>query len=187
MIRAARKPLIVMTPKSLLRNPASTSTVAELTQGTFKPLIDEVDPLRPEKIERMVFCSGKVYYDLVDARRAQNIERVAIVRIEELYPFPTEEYSRTLARYPNAREIIWCQEEPQNQGAWYQIRHRLQLPLSPRHELFYSGRPGAAAPASGIHALHVRQQKAFVAGALVAEPQAHTESSVLVNQTTNEG
>jgi 2-oxoglutarate dehydrogenase E1 component len=187
MIRSARKPLIVMTPKSLLRNPASTSTLADLTQGTFKPLIDEIDPLRPEKIERIVFCSGKVYYDLVEARRAQAIERVAIVRIEELYPFPTDEYARTLARYRNAAEIVWCQEEPQNQGAWYQIRHRLQLPLEARHELFYAGRPGAAAPASGIHALHVRQQKAFVAGALLAEPQAHTESTVLASQRVNEG
>jgi 2-oxoglutarate dehydrogenase E1 component len=187
MVRAARKPLIVMTPKSLLRNPASTSTLADLTQGTFRSVIDEVDPLRPEKIERIVFCSGKVYYDLVEARRAQGIERVAIVRIEELYPFPTMDYARTLARYPNVREIIWCQEEPQNQGAWYQIRHRLQVPLGPRHELFYAGRRGAAAPASGIHALHVRQQKAFVAGALIAEPQAHTESSVLMNPEADEG
>jgi len=91
------------------------------------------------------------------------------VRIEELYPFPIEEYARTIARYPNATEIVWCQEEPQNQGAWYQIRHRLQDPLTERHQLFYAGRPGAAAPASGIHALHVRQQQALVAAALAAD------------------
>jgi 2-oxoglutarate dehydrogenase E1 component len=116
-----------------------------------------------------VFCSGKVYYDLTEARRTDKLDRVAIVRIEELYPFPVEEYARVIARYPNATDIVWCQEEPQNQGAWYQIRHRLQEPLTDRHQLFYAGRPGAAAPASGIHALHVRQQQALVSAALAAD------------------
>jgi len=123
-----------------------------------------------------VFCSGKVYYELAEARRAEKLERIAIVRIEELYPFPIEEYARTIARYPNAKEIIWCQEEPQNQGAWYQIRHRLQEPLTDEHQLFYAGRPGAAAPASGIHALHVRQQQALVAAALAADTRERRSS-----------
>jgi 2-oxoglutarate dehydrogenase E1 component len=125
-----------------------------------------------------VFCSGKVYYDLLEFRRSEGLDRVAIVRIEELYPFPIEEYAETVARYPRANEIVWCQEEPQNQGAWYQIRHRLQEPLSDRHELFYAGRPGAAAPASGIHALHVRQQQALVSAALAADARERGVSSV---------
>ena len=146
-----------------------------------------VEKLAREKVRRIVFCSGKVYYDLVEARRSEGIDSVAIVRIEELYPFPIDEYAATIAGYPNAAEIIWCQEEPQNQGAWYQIRHRLQEPLTPRHELFYAGRPGAAAPASGIHALHVRQQKAFVSAALAADGRTRTDSPVFVGQAANEG
>jgi 2-oxoglutarate dehydrogenase E1 component len=157
-----------MTPKSLLRHPASTSALAELSEGTFKPLIGEVEAIDRDKVSRLVFCSGKVYYDLAVKRREEGLDRVAIIRLEELYPFPIEEYAQTISRYPNAREVIWCQEEPQNQGAWYQIRHRLQEPLGERHDLFYAGRPGAAAPASGIHALHVRQQEAFVSAALAA-------------------
>ncbi|MGD8340831.1 MAG: 2-oxoglutarate dehydrogenase E1 component [Gammaproteobacteria bacterium] len=168
MHRLLRKPLIVMTPKSLLRHPASTSALAELSEGTFKPLIGEVEAIDRDKVSRLVFCSGKVYYDLAVKRREEGLDRVAIIRLEELYPFPIEEYAQTISRYPNAREVIWCQEEPQNQGAWYQIRHRLQEPLGERHDLFYAGRPGAAAPASGIHALHVRQQEAFVSAALAA-------------------
>jgi 2-oxoglutarate dehydrogenase E1 component len=96
------------------------------------------------------------------------VGNVTLVRIEELYPFPIEDYARVITRYRNAKEIVWCQEEPQNQGAWYQIRHRLQEPLRKGHELFYAGRPGAAAPASGIHALHVRQQQALVSAALTS-------------------
>jgi 2-oxoglutarate dehydrogenase E1 component len=119
-------------------------------------------------VTRVVFCSGKVYFDLAEQRRNESISNVAIVRIEELYPFPIEEYARVIARYKNAKEIVWCQEEPQNQGAWYQIRHRLQEPLGKTHELFYAGRPGAAAPASGIHALHVRQQQSLVSAALTS-------------------
>jgi 2-oxoglutarate dehydrogenase E1 component len=157
-----------MTPKSLLRHKLSVSSLADLARGRFQPVIDEVEPITDDAVTRVVFCSGKVYFDLAESRRNDNVTNVAIVRIEELYPFPIEEYARVIARYRNATEIVWCQEEPQNQGAWYQIRHRLQEPLAPRHELFYAGRPGAAAPASGIHALHVRQQQALVAAAITS-------------------
>jgi 2-oxoglutarate dehydrogenase E1 component len=168
MIRQLRKPLVVMTPKSLLRHKLSVSSLAELSRGRFQPMIDEVEPMADDSVTRVVFCSGKVYFDLAEFRRNESLSGVAIVRIEELYPFPIEEYARVIARYKNAKEVVWCQEEPQNQGAWYQIRHRLQEPLSPLHQLFYAGRPGAAAPASGIHALHVRQQQALVSAALVS-------------------
>jgi 2-oxoglutarate dehydrogenase E1 component len=131
-------------------------------------MIEEVEPIADDGVRRIVFCSGKVYFDLAEYRRNEKIDGVAIVRIEELYPFPVEEYARVIARYRNAKEVVWCQEEPQNQGAWYQIRHRLQEPLSDRYQLFYAGRPGAAAPASGIHALHVRQQQALVSAALAS-------------------
>jgi 2-oxoglutarate dehydrogenase E1 component len=168
MLRHLRKPLVVLTPKSLLRHRLSISSLAELARGRFQPLIGEVETLADEAVTRIVFCSGKVYFDLAEQRRNDNVANVAIVRLEELYPFPIEEYARVIGRYRNAREIVWCQEEPQNQGAWYQIRHRLQEPLGSTHELYYAGRPGAAAPASGIHALHVRQQQALVATALTS-------------------
>jgi 2-oxoglutarate dehydrogenase E1 component len=171
MLRHVRKPLVVMTPKSLLRHRLSVSAMADLARGRFQQIIEEVEPLNDAAVTRVVFCSGKVYYDLAEYRRAEGITNVAIVRIEELYPFPIEEYARVIGRYKNAKEIVWCQEEPQNQGAWYQIRHRLQEPLGKSHELFYAGRPGAAAPASGIHALHVRQQQALVTAALTSSAQ----------------
>jgi 2-oxoglutarate dehydrogenase E1 component len=170
MLRPLRKPLIVLTPKSLLRHRLSVSSLQDLARGRFQPLIDEVEKLADDAVTRLVFCSGKVYFDLAEQRRNDNVKNVAIIRVEELYPFPIEEYARVIARYRNAKEVVWCQEEPQNQGAWYQIRHRLQEALGPEHELFYAGRPGAAAPASGIHALHVRQQQALVATALTSAP-----------------
>jgi 2-oxoglutarate dehydrogenase E1 component len=176
MLRPLRKPLIVLTPKSLLRHRLSVSTLEELSRGRFQPLIAEVEKLDPQSVKRIVFCSGKVYYELAETRRVEKLERVAIVRIEELYPFPVDEYARTIARYPHATEIVWCQEEPQNQGAWYQIRHRLQEPLTAAHQLFYAGRPSAAAPASGIHALHIRQQQALVSAALAAETRERRSS-----------
>ena len=174
MLRPLRKPLIVMTPKSLLRHRSSVSSLEDLSRGGFRPILPETEPLMSEDVERIVFCSGKVYFDLAETRRNEELVKVAIVRIEELYPFPIEEYARTIAAYPNATEVIWCQEEPQNQGAWYQIRHRLQEPLSAAQSLYYAGRPGAAAPASGIHALHVRQQQAFVRAALAADSDERT-------------
>ena len=166
MLRKLRKPLIVMTPKSLLRHKLSASPVAALSSGKFHTVIPEQSALRSEAVRRIVFCSGKVYYDLVESRQVHGIADVALVRIEQLYPFPIEEYAAELARYPNAKEVVWCQEEPQNQGAWYQVRHRLQEALQEEHQLFYAGRPGAAAPASGIYKLHLQQQQALVEAAL---------------------
>lgn len=168
MLRSLRKPLIVFTPKSLLRHPASTSSLSQLSEGYFHTMIDDVEDIEKEGVDRIVFCSGKLYFELAEARRKEKLDNVALVRIEELYPFPIEQYAATIERYRNATEIVWCQEEPQNQGAWYQIRHRLQEPLKTHHQLFYAGRPGAAAPAPGIHRLHMHQQQALVATALTA-------------------
>ena len=118
-------------------------------------------------MRRVVFCSGKVYFDLLKARRKDGIRDVALVRIEQLYPFPSEEYEAMLKRYPNAREIVWCQEEPQNQGAWYQIRHRLQE-LGARRQVLYAGRAPAAAPATGIAKIHEAEQRRLIDAALRA-------------------
>ncbi len=179
MLRALRKPLIIMTPKSLLRHPLSVSRLEELTGSGFQTVIDEVDDLKPSAVTRIVFCSGKVYFDLLKSRREAKAATVAIVRIEQLYPFPSEEYEAVLRKYPNAREIVWCQEEPQNQGAWYQIRHRLQAKLSAKDELLYAGRAGAAAPATGIAALHEQQQKNLVTAALQGVPPEDTSRQTI--------
>jgi len=161
-----RKPLIVMTPKSLLRHELSVSALADLSRGAFARVIGEVDKLTPQEIRRVVFCSGKVYFDLLKARRKESLQDVALVRIEQLYPFPAEEYQAVLSRYPQAREIVWCQEEPQNQGAWYQIRHRLQELEMGRVPVLYAGRAPAAAPATGISRIHEMEQQSLVATAL---------------------
>jgi 2-oxoglutarate dehydrogenase E1 component len=129
-------------------------------------VIDEGQDIDAEAIERVVFCSGKVYYDLYQGRQERGLERVALVRIEQLYPFPAEDYAAVLARYPHADQVVWCQEEPENQGAWYQIKHRLQVPLEEHHELLYATRPGSATTAAGYHKLHVKQQEAVVEKAL---------------------
>ncbi|RLA30437.1 MAG: 2-oxoglutarate dehydrogenase E1 component [Gammaproteobacteria bacterium] len=166
MLRAYRKPLIVMTPKSLLRHKFSVSPITDLSAGNFELIIPDVDVLEARDIKRIVFCSGKVYYDLAEARQVHNVTDTALVRIEQLYPFPIEQYAAVIGSYKNATDIIWCQEEPRNQGAWYQIRHRLQEPLGDDKQLFYAGRGGAAAPASGVFKLHLQQQQALVEAAL---------------------
>ena len=176
MLRALRKPLIVMTPKSLLRHKLAVSDLQELARGRFQTIIDEIDPIEPKSVTRVVFCSGKVYYDLLEQRRAEGITTVAIVRIEQLYPFPADGYEAVLARYPNAHQIVWCQEEPQNQGAWYQIRHRLQEPLIDLDTLFYAGRSSAAAPAAGIYQMHVEEQQRLVKTALTGQAPASRRS-----------
>jgi 2-oxoglutarate dehydrogenase E1 component len=164
-----------MTPKSLLRHELSVSPLSDLTTGRFQRLIGEIDEITPAaKVRRAVFCSGKVYFDLLEQRRGEGIDDVALVRIEQLYPFPSDEYDTVLRRYMNATEVVWCQEEPQNQGAWYQIRHRLQEKLFPRHSLLYAGRAGAAAPAVGLYATHVEQQQRLVRAALSAGPAEDT-------------
>ena len=168
MKQSFRKPLIVMTPKSLLRHKLSVSPLQDLAHGGFRNIIDEIDDIEPREATRLVFCSGKVYFDLLDSRRTDGLHNVAIVRVEQLYPFPVERYAAVIRKYPNAREIVWCQEEPQNQGAWYQIRHRLQEPLSKDQHLLYAGRAPAAAPATGIAQMHAEQQKALVDAALRA-------------------
>jgi len=166
MVRPFRKPTVVMTPKSLLRHKLSVSPLDTLSEGRFLRIIPEVDDIAPEAVSRLVLCSGKVYYDLVEARREQDIDDVAIVRIEQLYPFPIRRYAALIEEFPALEEVVWCQEEPQNQGAWYQIRHRLQEPLHAKHQLFYAGRKGAAAPAAGYYGLHRQQQQALVETAL---------------------
>jgi 2-oxoglutarate dehydrogenase E1 component len=179
MLRSLRKPLIIMTPKSLLRHPLSVSRLEELSGSGFQTVIDEIDDVRPSAVTRIVLCSGKVYFDLLKSRRETHAETVAIVRVEQLYPFPSEEYEAILQKYPNAREIVWCQEEPQNQGSWYQIRHRLQSKLDDNYELLYAGRAGAAAPATGIAALHEQQQKNLVIAALQGVPPEETSRQTI--------
>ena len=166
MLREFRKPLIVMTPKSLLRHDLSVSALADLESGSFKNIIDEIDVIDRAKVKRVVFSSGKVYFDLLKARRASGQNDVALVRLEQIYPFPAEEYAATIERYPNAQEIVWCQEEPQNQGAWYQIRHRLERPIVGKRALLYAGRAPAAAPATGIGKIHDAEQSGLVKAAL---------------------
>ena len=167
ILRSLRKPLIVMTPKSLLRHELSVSSLEDLANGEFANVIDDIDKLTPANVRRGVLSSGKVYFDLLKARRASNNQEVALVRVEQLYPFPVPEMEAVLAKYPNAREVVWCQEEPQNQGAWYQIRHRLAT-LVGKRELLYAGRAPAAAPATGISKVHEAEQRGLIDAALSA-------------------
>jgi len=169
MVRPYRKPLIVMTPKSLLRHKMAVSPLSSLSTGSFEVIIPEVENIAVDRTRRVVFCSGKVYYDLLEARQVHGISDIAIVRIEQLYPFPIDDFAALLEEYEHVREIVWCQEEPQNHGASYQIRHRLHEPLRDHQQLYYAGRPGAAAPAAGLFKVHLQQQQALVEAALDIE------------------
>jgi 2-oxoglutarate dehydrogenase E1 component len=166
MLRPYRHPLIVMSPKSLLRHRLATSTKQALIEGEFKNVIDEIDEIDPKKVKRIVMCSGKVYYDLLETRRSRSLEDVAIIRIEQLYPFPQKEFDKIIKRYKNAKMYIWCQEEPQNQGAWDQIKHRFYPLTSKGKPLHYVGRSTAAAPAVGYRTVHVSQQEQLIDEAL---------------------
>ncbi|MES3009422.1 MAG: 2-oxoglutarate dehydrogenase E1 component [Pseudomonadota bacterium] len=165
MVRNLRKPLIIMTPKSLLRNKDATSPLSEFTKGAFQTVIPEHKVLKAEKVKRLVACSGKVYYDLVKKREEKGADDVAIVRVEQLYPFPHKAFSTELKKYPNVTELVWCQDEPQNQGAWFFVQHYLHENMQDGQKLGYAGRAASASPAVGYSHLHQEQQKALVDGA----------------------
>jgi len=167
MVRKLRKPLVVLTPKSLLRHKDAVSDLSELSDGRFRPVIGETDALDAKKVTRIVLCSGKIYYELLAERRAKSHDNVAIIRIEQLYPFPNEAFAEEIGKYPNATEIVWCQEEPRNQGAWYWFvsRQHLQRSLGKKHHLHLISRPASASPAVGYYAKHQAQQKEVVEGA----------------------
>lgn len=169
VVRAMRRPLIVMSPKSLLRHPLAVSSLEELSNGTFQNAIDEIDSIDKKAVDRVVLCSGKVYYELLDKRRSESLDNVAIVRIEQLYPFPNNELGDILEQYSNAKDVIWCQEEPQNQGAWYCSQHNFRAVLPNNAKLHYAGRDASASTAVGYISLHVKQQKALVNNALGLE------------------
>jgi len=166
MIRPLRRPLVVMAPKSLLRHKLATSTMDELAEGSFQPVIGDMDAVDRSVITRIVMCSGRVYYDLLERRRAERLDHVGLLRIEQLYPFPWRLLREELARCPNVREYVWCQEEPQNQGAWYAARHKFEELIGAENKLVYTGRAALSAPAVGYTSMHVQQQAQLVARAL---------------------
>ncbi len=169
MVRDFRKPLIVMSPKSLLRHKEAVSTLDDLAQGHFHTVIGDSAPLVAKDVRRVIVCSGKVYYDLLAHQRENKVADIALVRLEQQYPFPHTDFKAEIARYPNAREVVWCQEEPQNQSAWYRLRAYLRADIAPAQALSYAGRPISASPAVGYTSKHVEQQKKLVEDAFAAE------------------
>jgi 2-oxoglutarate dehydrogenase E1 component len=166
MIRLFRKPLIVATPKSLLRHKEAISDLSELAKGSFHPVLGDVDEsLEAKKVKRVVVCSGRVYYDLIAHRRETKVKDIAIIRIEQLYPFAHKAYENELKKYENLTEVVWVQDEPQNQGPWFYIEHHLFEGLKEGQKLAYSGRPASASPAVGYYAKHYEQLKALIEGA----------------------
>ncbi|MBE2261364.1 MAG: 2-oxoglutarate dehydrogenase E1 component [Burkholderiaceae bacterium] len=168
MVRSLRKPLIIMTPKSLLRAKDAASPLSEFTKGGFQTIIPEnhEDVIRKaDKVRRIIVCSGKVYYDLARKREEKGADDVAILRVEQLYPFPHKTFGSELKKYPAATEVVWCQDEPQNQGAWFFVQHYIHENMIEGQKLGYSGRAASASPAVGYSHLHQEQQKALVDGA----------------------
>jgi 2-oxoglutarate dehydrogenase E1 component len=163
MVRMFRKPLIIMTPKSLLRNKDASSPLAEFTKGEFRTVIGDSHPdVVADKVKRIIACSGKVAYDLIKRRDEKKSLDTVIVRVEQLYPFPHKAFAAELKKYPNLTEIVWCQDEPQNQGAWFFVQHYVHENMSEGQKLGYAGRPASASPAVGYAHLHQEQQKALL-------------------------
>jgi len=162
MIRLFRKPLVIMTPKSLLRNKDAVSPLSDLAKGHFETVIADHEELNASKVKRLIMCSGKVYYDLVNTRRERGASDTAIIRLEQLYPFPHKAVATELKKYPGATEIVWCQDEPQNQGAWFFVQHYIMENMTEGQKLGYAGRPASASPAVGYYAKHNEQQKALL-------------------------
>jgi 2-oxoglutarate dehydrogenase E1 component len=151
-----------MSPKSLLRHKAAVSTLEDLAQGKFYTVIPESEKLAAKDVRRVIVCSGKVYYDLVDYRRENKVADMAIIRLEQQYPFPHADFRAEIAKYPAATEVVWCQEEPQNQGAWYRLRAYLRNDIEEKQVLAYAGRPISASPAVGYMSKHIAQQQQLV-------------------------
>ena len=168
MLRPYRKPLIVMTPKNILRDPMAASPLDEFTNDEFKNVIDEVDDLNAAEVRKIIFCSGKIYYELIKARAEHKIQNTAVIRIEQLYPFPHDEIKRVINKYAGVKDLIWCQEEPRNQGAWFfiQSRRNMKACISENHKLRYAGRTYSASPAAGSLHIHREQQQALIEDAL---------------------
>jgi 2-oxoglutarate dehydrogenase E1 component len=165
MIRLFRKPLIILTPKSLLRHPEAKSPLSELAKSSFHTVLPEIDELKNDKVKRVLACTGRVYYDLLAERRTSKREDVAIVRLEQLYPFPHKALAAEFAKYPNLAEVIWVQDEPQNQGAWFFVQHHILESLTEGQKLGYAGRAASASPAVGYASKHAEQQKEMIATA----------------------
>ena len=162
MIRPLRKPLVIMSPKSLLRHKQSVSTLEDLAASAFRPLIPETEALDPKTVRRLIVCCGKIYYELLAYRQEKGITDMAIIRLEQLYPFPHDDFQEEINRYMQAKEILWCQEEPRNQGAWHRIRHYLAQHMRPEQVLGYAMRASSASPAVGYLSKHVFQQKELI-------------------------
>ena len=180
LLRPHRKPLAIMSPKSLLRHRLSTSTREDLCAGGFQVLIDEIDNIDPDQVTRLVMCSGKVYYNILERRREAGLRHVAIVRVEQIYPFPEEEIRAILKQYPKATRICWAQEEPRNQGGWFFMLSRRHLAgcIQRKHTLVYAGRDYSASPAAGYLNVHTSQQRALVETALgLDEPASRRKSA----------
>ena len=165
LVRKMRKPLIIMSPKSMLRHKESVSALSDLAKGYFLPVISEAETLAVDKVRRVIACSGKIYYELMAYRRDHEITDMAIIRIEQLYPFPHEEFQGEIDCYGNAKDVIWCQEEPGNQGAWHRIQHYLVRHMRDDQELGYALRPSSASPSVGYLAKHDLQQKELIEAA----------------------
>jgi 2-oxoglutarate dehydrogenase E1 component len=174
VIRPYRKPLIIFSPKSTLRRKLSFSPLTDLAQGGFRAVIGESEIQDPNSIDRLVFCSGKVHFDILEARREKDIRGVGLARIEQLYPYPDEAIRAELARYPRLTAVVWAQEEPENQGAWYFLRDRLQAALKAGQVLSYAGRPNMAAPSGGDYHRHLERQKIIVETALDVRDQVQS-------------
>jgi 2-oxoglutarate dehydrogenase E1 component len=169
VVRPMRRPLVVMSPKSLLRHPLAVSSLEEMSTGEFHSVIGEIDDIKAKDVERVIFCSGKVYYELLEQRRKNEQDNIAIIRIEQLYPFPEQELKAVLTQYQHVKQYVWCQEEPQNQGAWYCSQHHFRAAIPQGTYLTYAGRNASAAPAVGYMSVHVKEQQALVTQALTLD------------------
>jgi len=178
LIRMFRKPLVIMTPKSLLRNKEAVSPLQDLASGAFHTVIGETsESIDPKAVRKVVLCTGKVYYDLVGARRERELADVAVLRLEQLYPFPHKTLEAELRRFPAATQVVWCQDEPQNQGAWFFVQHHIQDALKEGQRLTYAGRPASASPAVGYYDKHYAQQKELLTAALGDAPKSRTKKA----------